>query len=499
LTQAAYEALEARFKRLLTLSDIDQMLSWDLSAVMPEGGLGARSEQLATLKVMRHELASAPDMPDLLDAAEAERDGLDDWQRANLREMRRSWLLETAPDARLVEAHSRACHACEAVWRKARAESDFATVLPYLEEVLRLVRELAQARAERLGLPPYDALLEEFEPGGRTVEIDRVLDPLADFLPGFVDAVLERQGARPAPLIPEGPFPVATQRALGERLMAVLGFDFARGRLDTSAHPFCGGVPEDVRITTRYDETDFTKGLMAILHETGHALYEQGLPAAWRYRPVGLARGMAVHESQSLLMEMQACRGRAFLEYAAPLMREAFAATGPAWQPDNLYRLYTRVERGFIRVDADEVTYPAHVILRYRLEKAMIAGDLTPHDLPGAWSDGLAGLLGIRPPDDRLGCLQDIHWYDGAWGYFPTYTLGAMTAAQLYAAAVVAVPEIPEAIGRGDFAPLLGWLRTHVHSAGSRYEAGELVRRATGSPLDPEVFKRHLKARYLDA
>jgi carboxypeptidase Taq len=495
---SAYATLETRFKRLLTLSDIGQVLSWDLAAVMPEGGLPARSEQLAAVKVMQHELASAPDMADLFAAADEELASVDGWQAANLREMERSWLLETAPDAGLVEAYARACRACEAVWRKARAESDFAAVRPLLEEVLRLVRELAQARAERLGLSPYDALLEEFEPGGRSAEIDHVLEPLAGFLPGFVGAVLEHQGGRPAPLVPEGPFPVAAQRALGQRLMAVLGFDFTRGRLDTSAHPFCGGVADDVRITTRYDETDFTKGLMAILHETGHALYEQGLPAEWRYRPVGLARGMAMHESQSLLMEMQACRSRPFLEFAAPLMREAFAAAGPAWEPENLYRLYTRVGRGFIRVDADEVTYPAHVILRYRLEKAMIAGDLVPHDLPGAWSDGLSELLGIRPPDDRLGCLQDIHWYDGAWGYFPTYTLGAMTAAQLFAAAVAAVPEIPQAIARGDFAPLLGWLREHVHAAGSRLEAGELVRQATGKPLDPEVFKGHLRARYLD-
>jgi carboxypeptidase Taq len=208
---------------------------------------------------------------------------------------------------------------------------------------------------------------------------------------------------------------------------------------------------------------------------------------------------MSVHEGQSLLMEMQACRSREFLEFAAPLLRAAFGGKGPAWEPDNLHRIYTRVERGFIRVDADEVTYPAHVILRYRLEKAMIAGDLEVEDLPGEWNQGMRELVGVTPPSDREGCLQDIHWYDGAWGYFPTYTLGAMTAAQLFAAATRAVPAIPSAISRGDFAPLLGWLRTNVHGKGSLLATDELLRQATGATLDAKVYEDHLRRRYLRA
>jgi len=284
-------------------------------------------------------------------------------------------------------------------------------------------------------------------------------------------------------------------------LMEALGFDFDHGRLDISLHPFCGGTPDDVRITTRYDEADFTSSLMGVLHETGHALYERGLPKQWRGQPVGEALGMSIHESQSLLVEMQVCRSRAFLGYAAPLMREAFAAEskdgGPAWGPENLYRLYTRVKPGFIRVDADEVTYPLHVIVRYRLEKAMIEGDMEIADLPAAWNDGFKELLGLTPSTDREGCLQDLHWFDGAWGYFPTYTLGAMTAVQLFEAAKKAVPEIEPAIAKGDFKPLFGWLKTHVHTKGSLLTANELLIEATGKPLDPKIFKAHLKARYL--
>jgi carboxypeptidase Taq len=279
--------------------------------------------------------------------------------------------------------------------------------------------------------------------------------------------------------------------------MQRIGFDFAHGRLDESAHPFCGGTPDDVRLTTRYDEADFSKALMGTLHETGHALYKRGLPAEWRRQPVGAARGMALHESQSLFLEMQVCRSRAFAGFAALLLREIFGGEGEAWQAETFYRRQVRVIPGPIRVDADEVTYPAHVILRYRLERAMIAGDLAPRDLPGPWAEGLRELIGIVPRSDREGVLQDIHWYDGNWGYFPTYTLGALIAAQLFAAARHALPDLPEQIGRGEFAPLFDWLRVQVHGKGSLLSSAELVTEASGTPLGTAAFERHLRQRYL--
>jgi carboxypeptidase Taq len=279
--------------------------------------------------------------------------------------------------------------------------------------------------------------------------------------------------------------------------MTAAGFDFARGRLDVSPHPFCGGAANDVRVTTRYDVTDFAKSLMAVLHETGHALYELNRPAAWLAQPVGAARGLALHESQSLAVEMQAGRSREFIAYLAPRLAEAFGGEGEAWQPANLYRYYTRVERGLIRVDADEVTYPAHVILRYRLERAMLAGDLPLADLPGAWAEGMAELVGATPPDDRTGCLQDIHWPGGGWGYFPTYTLGAMAAAQLFEAACRDEPDLLPGLARGDFAPLTGWLRTHVHAKGSLQTTDDILTEATGRPLGTAAYKAHLERRYL--
>ena len=491
----AYQQLEDRFRRLAALGEAEGVLHWDSSTLMPKGGASARGEQLAALAVTRHELLTSDGVADLLGAAEAEAQGLNDWQAANLGHMRRRWRHATALPADLVEALTKACSACEMVWREARPAADFAAARPALEEVLGLVRQAARAKAEALGVSPYEALLDEYEPGGSVARIEAVFDELAAFLPGFLDQVLARQTTAPEAL--GGPFPAAQQEALGRRLMQAVGFDFDHGRLDVSLHPFCGGVPEDVRITTRYDEADFLSGLMAVLHETGHAMYERGLPPAWRLQPVGEAGGMALHESQSLLIEMQAARSPEFIAFMAPLAREVFGGNGGAWEVENLLRHYHRVERGFIRVDADEVTYPLHVILRFRLERALISGDLAPGDLPGAWNDGMAELLGVRPPDDGQGCLQDIHWYDGAWGYFPTYTLGALAAAQFFDAARRDLPEIPEALGRGDFVPLMSWLRDKVHGAAARLTTDQLLEEVTGRPLDPAVFKAHLKARYL--
>ncbi|AMJ59469.1 carboxypeptidase M32 [Bosea sp. PAMC 26642] len=493
----AYSQLSAHFGRISALSNAIGILSWDNAAMMPTGAAGTRAESMALLEVMRHGMMVERRIGDWLADADAD-NGLGDWERANLREIRRVWTVETALPTDLVEASSKAISACEMRWRQARAASDFAGLLPSLSEVLNLQRQIGRAKGEKLGLSPYDALLNDYEPGGSSARIDGLFDDLADFLPGFLQEVLAVQASRPKTPEPQGPFPVEKQRALGLKMMTALGYDFERGRLDVSTHPFCGGADNDVRITTRYDEADFTKALMGVLHETGHALYEQGRPQAHMNQPVGQARGMSLHESQSLLVEMQACRSSAFIGYAAPLMREAFGGSGAAWSDEALLRQYTRVQPGFIRVDADEVTYPAHVILRYRLEKALIADEMPLSELPSAWNAGMTALLGVTPPDDRLGCLQDIHWPSGGWGYFPTYTLGAMTAAQIFEAACRAQPDILPGIGRGDFTPLVGWLRTHIHGQGSLLETDALLTQATGRPLDAGVFKAHLRRRYVD-
>ena len=442
----AYQRLTGRFARIATLSEAGEMLGWDANTMMPAGGAAARGDQLAVLAGVTHGMLTAPEVAhDLAEAAaDSGQSGAEaqsshelhaspgarakappaNWEAANLALMRQAHVRATALPADLVEAETRANLACETVWREARAAADFARVAPYLNEVVRLSRARAQALSDRLGLSPYDALMDGYQRGITAAEVEPVFARLQAFLADALPRAEALQASRPAPLKLQGSFPEAAQEALCRRLAGLAGLDFGHARLDRSTHPFCGGTPTDVRITTRYNEADPAQAIMGVLHETGHALYERGLPAGWARQPVGTASGMAAHESQSLIIEMQAARSDAYLGWLSGELAAAFGAAGPATTPANLARLWRRVERGFIRVDADELTYPAHVIMRFRLERALIAGELAVADLPGAWNDGLRAMLGITPPDDRLGCLQDIHWYEGAVRILPVLHAG---------------------------------------------------------------------------
>lgn len=493
----AYHRLAERFARIAIIGEASGILSWDASAMMPPGGGAARGDQLAVLAGLAHGLVTEAHTADDLAAAEAGMPADDAWRGANLRLMRHAHTRATAVPGDLVEAQARANSACEKIWREARKHSDFAMVREKLDEVIRLVREQAAALAPALGLSPYDALMDGYQRGVGAADVAPVFDAYAAFLHDALPRAEQLQARRPTPITFTGPFPAAAQEALCRRLSERAGLEHEHSRLDRSTHPFCGGTPTDVRITTRYDEADFGSSLMGVMHETGHALYERGLPPAYARQPVGEAAGMAAHESQSLIIEMQACRSDAYLAWLAPELLATFGGDPRAYEPDNLARLWRRIGRGFIRVDADEMTYPAHVILRFELEQALVAGDLVVADLPGAWNDGMRRLLGITPPDDARGCLQDIHWYDGAVGYFPSYSLGAMAAAQLMAAARAGVPGLDAALGQGDLGPLVGWLRTNVHANASRLGFNDLLRAATGKPLDPADFQAHLTARYL--
>jgi len=490
-----YTRLKTRFARIATLGEAQSMLHWDASAMMPPGGAEARGEQLATLAGLAHELLTAPAVADDLAAAEA----TGDWDSANLALMRHGHLRATALPTALVEATARANAACETVWREAKANANFARVAPALTEVVRLQREAAQALGAALGMDPYDALMDGYQRGVTAAEVEPVFAAYEAFLRDALPRAEAIQAARPAPVPLPGPFPVATQRVLARAMSQRVGLDYDHARLDESLHPFCGGTPTDIRITTFYSEAEVGKALMGVLHETGHAMYERHLPSPWARQPVGEAAGMAAHESQSLIVEMQACRGDAFLGFLGRELHRAFGGAPAPYARDNLARLWRHVDRGFIRVDADELTYPAHVILRFRLERAMIAGDLQVADLPAAWNEGFKALLGLTPPDDAQGCLQDIHWHDGAFGYFPSYTLGAMAAAQLMRAARRDVPGLDAAMAEGEMRPLMAWLAERVHGQGSRLGFQDLLRHATGKPLDPADFTAHLTARYLTA
>lgn len=326
----AYLSLERHFARLSSLNDALGILGWDKEVMMPSGAAERRADNLAMLEGLRHEILTAPVMADLLAEADA---GDDSWRAANLEQMRRQHTQATALPGELVEASAQATARCEMAWRTAREESDFKSLEPHLAEVLRLTRATAVATGEAMGLTDYDALLDSFDPGTRQADIDPVFTSLAAELPELIGSVLEQQASLPALQPPAGPFPIARQEALGRRLMHHMGFDVTRGRLDVSAHPFCGGATHDVRLTTRYVEADFIPAMMGVLHETGHALYEMGLPAEWASQPVGQSGGMTLHESQSLLMEMQFCRSLTFANWLAPQVRNSFgvADNTPGW------------------------------------------------------------------------------------------------------------------------------------------------------------------------
>ena len=492
----AYARLADRFTRIATIHEAAGMLGWDAASMMPSGGGAARGDQLAVLAGLAHGMLTDTAAADDLTDAEAQ-GGLEAADAANLRLMRHAHTRATALPGSLVEAMARAGSSCEKIWREARKASDFAMVQPALTALMALVREQASCLAPALGLSDYDALMDGYQRGIGAADVAPVFAEYEAFLRHALPAIEDRQARLGAARYPSGPFPAELQEALCRRLSLRAGLEAEHSRLDRSTHPFCGGTPTDVRITTRYDESDFATSLLGVMHETGHALYERGLPTAFARQPVGEAAGMAAHESQSLIIEMQACRSDAYLSWLAPELHTAFGGAAEDYAPATLSRRWRHVQRGYIRVDADEVTYPAHVILRFRLEQALIKGDLSVADLPGAWNDGLHALLGIRPANDAQGCLQDIHWYDGAVGYFPSYTLGAMAAAQLMAAARRAVPGLDAALGQGDLSPLVGWLRTNVHVHGSMLGFNDLLRSATGKPLDPTDFTAHLTARYL--
>ncbi len=486
-----YDCLRHRFQRLSHLRGALAVLHWDHAVMMPDGGAPGRAEQLATLKQLAHENLADPRVGDWLDEAEAAPPE-DPWAAANLREMRRHWRHAVAVPSELIAAGARAASACEMAWRAARPANDFAAVAAPLERVVALTRELAQAKAAALGLTPYDALLDTYEPGLRATRVEALFGELESFLPALLAAAVARQGGAERP--PPTALALDGQRRLARRVAHTLGFDFHHGRLDESHHPFTGGVPDDVRITSRYDPTDLLSGLYAVIHECGHAAYERGRPAAWRGQPVGQAMGMAVHESQSLLFEMQAARGPGFVGHLARLV----AAETGADEAESFLRQARHVAPGLIRVEADEVSYPLHIVLRTRLERELLSGGLAVADLPAAWTDGMRNLLGIEVANDRDGCLQDIHWMTGSFGYFPTYTLGAIAAAQLFERAKAEIADLEEALARGDFGPLLAWLAWAVAGKGRLHGTAEaLLEEVTGRGFDLGCFRAHLEARYL--
>ena len=492
----AYKELIERSHELGVLGSCARLLSWDEETNMPSGAVEARSRQLAYLAGMFHDRQADPRIAELLSIVAASDLAADVESPAavNVREIRRDYEHAVRVPRSLVEELARTTSCAHQEWVTSRKANDFGHFRPWLERIV----ELKRAEAECLGYSatPYDALLDTYEPGATTAAVSDLLGALQSDLLPLLERILGAADAPDASILHRD-YPVDKQRALGEAVASRIGFDFSRGRLDVSAHPFCSGIaPGDCRITTRYRVDDLSEALFAIVHEVGHGLYEQGLDPSAAGTPMGEAASLGVHESQSRLWENIVGRSRAFWAYFFRPAQEQFPAALGRVSLDDFHGAVNHVKPSVNRVRADEVTYNLHIVVRFELERALIAGDLAARDLPGAWNEAYGRTLGITPATDADGCLQDGHWSSGLIGYFPTYAIGDVCASQLFTQAERELGEQGDAFARGDFAPLLGWLRETVHRHGRRDTAAPLVRRVTGGPLDPGALVGRLQSKY---
>lgn len=495
--QQAYAALTDQLQQTALLESCASVLGWDEQTYMPAGGAGHRANQLSLLAGMCHERATAPQIGELL--SEIESTPLvaqaDSPVAANIREARRDYERATKLPRRLVEELSHTATLAQQAWVAARKHSNFKDFKPWLAKIVDLKREEAQAIGFGSGVP-YDALLDAFEPGMTAANLTRLFNPMRDELVKLI-AAIAASGRRPCPDIITRRYPVAMQREFSIAAAKQIGFNFDDGRLDTAAHPFCSGFgPGDTRLTTRYDEHHFPGAFFGTLHEAGHGIYDQGLDRSAFGLPLGSACSLGIHESQSRMWENFIGRSRPFWQHFYPKAQQAFSEALGGTPVEDFYAAINDVQPSFIRVEADEATYNLHILLRFDLERPLIAGDLQPADVPAVWNETFTKYFGITPPNDAQGCLQDIHWSGGMIGYFPTYALGNMYAAQFFAAAGRELPDLPAAFACGEFAAIKTWLNEKIHRRGKQFRAQNLVEEVTGETLSPAPLIRHLHNKF---
>jgi carboxypeptidase Taq len=488
---SAYDELLERLRDIDLIGQIGGLVSWDQEVLMPPKAAGLRAEQLAWISKTGHQRLTNPRIGELLDELEVT-DGLNDVQTANVRLARESYDKATKLPTEFVEEMAKHRSKAQISWSEARAKDDFSI---FRDDLAKSI-DLARRKADYLGYDElrYDALLDIYESGLTVARVDPLFAGLRDNVAPLIKAVVESGNRPDISWVEDNSWEQPGQEALSQGVSEAIGFDFSAGRRDASTHPFCGGPnPDDVRWTTRYSESDPFGSLYGSMHETGHGTYEQGRRRDLDFQPAGEANGLGVHESQSRLWENQIGRSREFCEWALPMWQKHFPQNMDGVDSEALWQAVNLVEPSLIRVEADEATYNMHIMIRYEIEKKLIAGDLEIDDLPDAWDDMYEEFLGIRAPNRTLGVLQDIHWSMGAFGYFPTYTLGNLYSAQLLAAARKDLPDHDEQMRCGEFAPLLNWMREHVHQRGSILEPADLIEEATGSPPSPDAFVDYLK------
>lgn len=482
-----------KVRELSVIQSSASVIGWDQETYLPPAAAEHRAAQLSWLSARAHEMATSDDWKSALETAENSNLGNDPKLSANLRELRREFDRATKLPVELVARESTTTSLAKHAWAEARKNADFSQFSPHLEKLLGIARE----KADLWGYSgePYDALLEAYERGTSTAAVAALFDEMRPALRETAAKAVEKSAALAATL-PAGPYSIDGQQKLNRLIAEAVGFDFEAGRIDTTTHPFCTTLgPRDVRLTTRYDEGDFTSSLFGVLHEAGHGMYEQGLPADDFGLPSGSAVSLGIHESQSRLWENHVGRSRSFWEKWYPSAVDIFPQLQSLPLDDFLAYLW-RASFSPIRVEADEATYDLHILLRFSLERRMLNGELAVADVPAAWNEGFRDLFGFTPKNDREGCLQDIHWSMGGLGYFSTYTLGNINSAQLFAATRKDAG-IAKAIDQANYAPLLTWLRTQVHAHGAVLDPAELITQATGKSPSTADYLAHLQSRYI--
>jgi len=490
---APYQQLLARSHEIALIEGAGHLLAWDQETHMPPQALNFRADQLAYLSGWTHRLFTAPEVGDWIKACEDQNFPAGTDQAANVREWRRAYDRKTKLPQQLVEEFNRAQSLAREAWMDARRKAEFPIFRPHLEKLLGLSRQMADCWGYKDS--PYDALLEGYEPGARTVDLRRLFSELRSSMATLLEIATKRSATVPSKLL-AGDYPIATQQAFNREVAEALGFDFSSGRVDATAHPFCSGIgPGDCRLTTRYNKNDFTESLYSVLHETGHGLYEQGLRKEAHGTPLGTAASLGIHESQSRLWENHVGRSIAFWAHWLPRACRYFPSL-KRFSPEQMNAAVNRVAPSFIRVEADEVTYDLHIILRFEIEVKLIEGELSVADVPYVWNVEFEKLLGLKVPNDAVGCLQDIHWSFGSFGYFPTYTIGNLNASQLFHAATSEVPNLESELAQGGYGSLLRWLREKIHHQGQRFEPQDLMQSATGEAIQGRYHVEYLLKKF---
>ncbi|ADJ16075.1 Carboxypeptidase Taq [Halalkalicoccus jeotgali B3] len=485
-----YERFVEKVRRIENLGAGAGVLQWDQEVKMPDEGIEARSQQLSTLSAVIHEEFTDEEMGTYLD--ELESTDLDGKEESVVREIRRQYERKTRVPTELVEEISRTTSEALPKWKEAKAEDDFSVFAPILEELIELKKEYAEHIDP--DADPYAVLFADYEPYIELETAEEMLTRLREELVPLIDSVADSEADLAVDAF-AGEFDPETQEELARDALDTLGYDWDRGRLDTAPHPFSTGTQFDARVTTRFDETDLLGGLTSTIHEFGHATYTLGLPDEHYGTPLGDSRDLTVHESQSRLWENHVGRSRAFWELFLPQVEERFpdvdAGTEEAYEAAN--QVY---DDNLIRVEADELTYHMHIVLRFEIERELIEGDLSVEEIPETWNEKMEEYLGVKPETDAEGCLQDIHWSHGSFGYFPTYSLGSVLAAQLYANADEDIEDLDGKIRAGEFDPLRDWLVENVHRHGARYTTPELIERATGESFTADHFLEYVTEKY---